>query len=124
MSPLRSFTGMGVVLAMAAAPIAAQAQATSSTDSRISSRWSNDGLATLFQQCSQGSGCVLPLKTPPPPPPAPTPTPPPPPPAPAPVVEEAGGFNFLPILLGLAGIAAAVFVIADDDDDDDEVVSP
>ncbi len=124
MSPLRTFTGMGVVLAMAAAPIAAQAQANSSSESRASSRWSNDGLSSLFQQCAQGSGCVLPLKAPPAPP---APPPPPPPvaaaPAPvAPVVEEAGGFNFLPILLGLAAIGAAVFVIADDDDDD--AVSP
>ena len=53
-------------------------------------------------------GCVLPVAeaAPPPPPPPEAAVPPPPPPV------ASAGFNFLPLLLGLAAVAAIAAVIA------------
>ena len=72
--------------------------------------------------CQAGeAGCVLPVgRT----------APPPPPPAPAPVVtptvyeEGGGGIPWLPILLGLAALAAIIYVLTKDNNDDEAPISP
>lgn len=62
--------------------------------------------------CQAGSpNCVLPVRDPAPPPPPPST-------APGPMVDEDGGFGFWPFLLGLAALAALIFLLASGDDDE------
>ncbi len=105
-------------LSLAAAPVAAQAQSSNAARTATGSWTFNAaGLSGMLQQCAQGNGCVLPL---PAPTPAPAPAPAPQPAPPAPVAEpvaQSGGFNFLPILLGLGAIAGGILLLSDDDDE-------
>ena len=76
--------------------------------------------AAVAQAAGAQPGCVLPVVDAPPPPVV-TETPPPP------VVEApvaAGGINALPLLLGLAAIAAIAAVVLKHDDDDGEIDLP
>jgi len=70
--------------------------------------------------CQAGqSGCVLPVGTTPPPVTTPVTTR-----TPVIVDEGGGGIGWLPILLGLAALAALYFLFLDDDDGDGEPISP
>lgn len=62
--------------------------------------------------CQAGNpACVLPVRDPPP-------AAPPPSSAPAPVIDDDGGFGFWPFLIGLAALAALIFLLANGDDDE------
>jgi hypothetical protein len=72
-------------------------------------------------QVGAAPGCVLPVVDAPPPPPV-TEAVPPPPVAAAPIVTGAG-ISIIPLLLGLAAVAAFA-ALALDDDEDGEIVLP
>lgn len=70
-----------------------------------------------------GPGCVLPILDTPPPPQV-VETLPPPPVPPPPVAPVGGGFGISPLLLALAGIAAAVLLVTLLGNKDKDEVSP
>jgi len=126
MTSFRKLSSAAVALSMAAAPVAAQAQSSAAAAPVASSSWGGALLSYVSSLCAQqAGGCILPLPNaaPPTPPPAPAPAPvvQAPPPAPAPAPEASGGFNFLPILLGLASVAGGILLL--DGDGDDEPIS-
>ena len=115
MTSFRNMTSALLALSMVTAPVAAQAQTAATT---ASTSWGSAVLSYVSTLCAQqAGGCILPLPNaappPPPAPPAPVVQAPPPPPAP----PAAGGFPFLPILLGLGAIAGGILLLDDDDDD-------
>jgi hypothetical protein len=77
--------------------------------------------ATVAAQAGAAPGCVLPAVDAPPPPPV-TEAAAPPPVAAAPIVTSAG-VPFVPLLLGLAAVAAFAAIILDNDEDG-EIVLP
>ena len=68
--------------------------------------------------CQAGApGCVLPVRDPAPPPP--------PPPGAGPILEDGGGFGIWPFIIGLAALAALLYLLlSDGGDEDGPPVSP
>lgn len=66
--------------------------------------------------CQAGNpACVLPVRDPAPPPPMSEP---------GPVIDDDGGFGFWPFLLGLAALAALIYLLSDGGDGDEAPISP
>ena len=126
MKSLRILLSGTVAMTMAAAPIAANANPYANVFMDLKAAGASS--VSAWQKCAKGSnGCVLPLPGPKPvaKPQAPTPQPPAPtvePVSTAEVVEEEGGFGFLPLLLGAAAILGGILIASGGDDD--EPVSP